>query len=96
MWIYQGVLWAVWKSIQQLLRRVQRSNESRDEHGFAADVDDGGETGPVVETMIGLFLEDLTCHQQALHLLTVKLTETWSEVIYTDSTENVLLKTEYF
>lgn len=74
--MYHGILRAVWKSIQQPLGGVQGSNESRDEYGFAVHVDDGGKTGSVRETVTSLFLKDLTCRQQALHLLTVKLTET--------------------
>lgn len=72
-WTDRGLLRAVWESVQQLLRGAQRPNEARDEDGFAVDVDDGGETGPVGETPTCLLLKHFTCYQQTLTFLRVKL-----------------------
>lgn len=78
---HRALLRTAGERVQQLLRGVQRPDEARDEDGFAVDVDDGGETGPVGETPTRLLLKDVARYQQTLNFLSVKLRGQRSEVI---------------
>lgn len=69
----RGLLRTARERIQQLLRGIQRPDKARDEDGFAVDVNDGGETGPVGETPARLLFKHFTRYQQTLDFLSVKL-----------------------
>lgn len=69
----RGLLRTAGERVQQLLWGIQRPDEARDEDGFAVDVNDGGETGPVWETPARLLLKHFTRYQQTLNFLSVKL-----------------------
>lgn len=70
---HRGLLGVAGKSVQQLLRRLEGSDEACDEDGFAVHIQHGGETGPVRKPLARVLLEALARQEQTLDFLRVKL-----------------------